>query len=153
MSGEHELPPGWRVMKHRASGWWHVYTADGDKVEEWATRTRAVESAWEHFGPPRERYLALLDAERRCADLERERDTLKAARDGKYFRDASEADLRAAMSRISYASGIYYQAEYESAPAHPSDVADQIERWIGEMEGLRDQVAAMSDPSAYWGGV
>ena len=73
MSGEHELPPGWRVepspLVHRA---WRVFGPMGlEDVARAPTRISAVSSAWEHFGITRERYLALLDAERRCAELER----------------------------------------------------------------------------------
>jgi len=89
------------------------------------------------------RVTAERDEARRVAHkAEAGRRRLKSARDGSYFHEASEADMRAALSRLSYAAGVYYEADHASAPAHPSDLADVLEGWLKSTSDRADRAEA-----------
>ena len=87
----------------------------------------------------------LREAADELARVRAERDRLRDARSGEYFRDASEADMRAALSRLAYAAGVYYGADHASAPAHPSDLADEVERWSESTNARADKAEAQRD--------
>jgi hypothetical protein len=102
---------------------------------------KAASQVFEHELHEQAKCRRAAEAEER-AELERvkaERDRLKAAREGLYFHEASEADLRAALSRLAYAAGVYYEADHASAPAHPADVADVVEQWIKVTQARADE--------------